>query len=242
MGCMKVGRILDLGHHATTIPHDPVASAIVMAGCTSTAYTPEPPTPTPSPTPIPAPTSTPVPASAPDAAYDPNRTMWRIFGGPDPTFEALELALDDAVAANDVSQAPIIVEIMRFSRTPVVYREALLSLTGQDFWTAPHPWHAAMEWLGPRRDEFPPPEGYLDWKANFLSFIDPRMAAFFTSVPGSERIDLTEVVWGACPPMASPTSSSLPRSRRKKRTTWSLGTVSSASPSTGSTAPTRCAS
>ena len=176
-----------------------LAAAIVMAGCTSTAYTPEPPTPTPSPTPIPAPTSTPVPASASDAAYDPNRTMWRIFGDPDPTFEVLQLALEDAVAANDVSQAPIIVEIMRFSRTPVIYREALLSLTGQDFWTAPHPWHAAMEWLGPRRDEFPPPEGYLDWKANLLSFIDPRMAAFFTSVPGSERIDLTEVVWGGVP-------------------------------------------
>ena len=176
-----------------------LAAAIVMAGCTSTAYTPEPPTPTPSPTPIPAPTSTPIPASPSDAAYDPNTTMWRIFGGSDQTFEALQLALEDAVTANDVFQVPIIVEIMRFSRTPVIYREALLSLTGQDFWTAPHPWHAAMEWLGPRRDEFPPPDEYLDWKANLLSFIDPRMAAFFTSVPGSERIDLTEVVWGGVP-------------------------------------------
>ena len=54
--------------------------------------------------------------------------MWRIFSTTDQTFESLQLALDDAVAANDVSQVPIIVEIMRFSGAPAVmeaYREAL---------------------------------------------------------------------------------------------------------------------
>lgn len=176
-----------------------LATAILTAGCTSTAHTPEPPTPTPTHTPIPAPTATPAPEQTPERPYDPNNTMWRIFSTTDQTFESLQLALADAVAENDISQVPIIVEIMRFSGAPATideYRQALISLTGQDFWNDPPAWNAAMEWLGPRRDEFSPPDEYLEWKTNILSLIDPRMAAFFTSVPGSERVDLTEVVWG----------------------------------------------
>ncbi len=182
-----------------------LATAIVMAGCTSTAYTPEPPTPTPTlapprtPTPTPAQAPANAPTSADQSAYDPNETMRAIFSDPGQTLDGLRLALADAVAANDASQVPIIVEMMRFTGAPVVmeeYRQALLSLTGQDFGIDPQAWNKAMEWLGPRRDQFPPPEEYLEWKANLLSLIDPRMAAFLTSVPGSERIDLTEVVWG----------------------------------------------
>ncbi len=181
-----------------------LAAAFLVAGCTSTAYTPEPPTPTPTPTPAPAPTNTPAPVSAstPEPSYDPNNTMWRIFSGLDQTFEGTQTALADAIAENDVSQVPIIVEIMRFGAAPAVleeYRNALVRLTGQDFWLDPPAWNAAMEWLGPRRDEFPPPDDYLDWKVNLLGLIDPRMAAFFSAVPGSERIDLTEAVWGGVP-------------------------------------------
>ncbi len=183
-----------------------LAAAIVVAGCTSTAYTPEPPTATPAPTPVPtatpAPAGTPVPTSAPDGDYDPNDTMWGIFSDIDQTLDETRRALADAVAANDTSQVPIIVEIMRYGGGPVLdeeYRQALLSLTGQDFWLNQPAWNAAMEWLGPRRGEFPPPDGYLDWKVNILGIIDPRMAAFFTSAPGSERIDLTEAVWGGVP-------------------------------------------
>ena len=181
-----------------------LAAAFLVAGCTSTAYTPEPPTPTPTPTPAPAPTNTPAPAlaSTPEPSYDPNNTMWRIFSGLDQTFEGTQTALADAIAENDVSQVPIIVEIMRFGAAPAVleeYRNALVRLTGQDFWLDPPAWNAAMEWLGSRRDEFPPPDDYLDWKVNLLGLIDPRMAAFFSAVPGSERIDLTEAVWGGVP-------------------------------------------
>ncbi len=182
-----------------------LAAAILMAGCTSTAYTPEPPTPTPTPVPTPAPALTPTPAAGstpaptPEHPYDPNDAMWGIFSGIDQTLEGTQRALADAVRENDVSQVPIIVEIMRYGGGPALdeeYRLALLSLTGQDFWINPPAWNAAMEWLGPRRDEFPPPDGYLDWKVNILGIIDPRMAAFFTSAPGTERIDLTEAVWG----------------------------------------------
>ena len=125
--------------------------------------------------------------------------MWGIFGSADQTFAQTQRALADAVAEDDVSQVPIIVEIMRFGGSIELieeYRQALLSLTGQDFWRDPPAWNTAMEWLGPRRADFAPPDEYLDWKAHLLSLIDPRMAAFLSSVPGSERIDLTEVVWG----------------------------------------------
>ena len=66
--------------------------------------------------------------------------MWRIFSTTDQTFESLQLALADAVAANDVSQVPIIVEIMRFSGAPAVmdeYRQALVSLTGRGLLARP---------------------------------------------------------------------------------------------------------
>ena len=204
-----------------------LASA-VWAGCASTAYTPEPspssaaPT-APSPSLVPSPsasadaptpsaptaaaTAAPSPAVATpesDAPYDPNDAMWRIYSGlghePQTTLDAVA----DAVAANDVSQAPVIVEVLRFWGGGAIneaYRAALEQFTGQDFWPdaqswGARPWYAAMEWLGPRRAEFAPPSDYPQWKANLLAIIDPRMAAFLTSVPGSERIDLTEIAWG----------------------------------------------
>lgn len=199
-----------------------LASA-VWTGCASTAYTPEPSlepdaATAPSPSLVPSPsasadaptagaTAAPSPAAATpesDAPYDPNDAMWRIYSGlghePRTTLEAVA----DAVAANDVSQAPVIVEVLRFWGGGAIneaYRAALEHFTGQDFWPDAQswdarPWYAAMEWLGPRRAEFAPPSDYPQWKANLLAIIDPRMAAFLTSVPGSERIDLTEIAWG----------------------------------------------
>ena len=143
----------------------------------------------------------PAPSAAADesAAYDSNDAMWRVYSGfghePQTTLDAIA----DAVAENDVSLAPVIVEAMRFWSGPGLgdaYRNALTQLTGQDFWSDIRPWNDAMEWLAPRRADFAPPSEYPEWKANLLGLIDPRMAAFIASVPGSERIDLTEVVWG----------------------------------------------
>ncbi len=124
--------------------------------------------------------------------------MWRIFSGADQTIATTLSAIGDAAAEGDISQAPVIVESMRFWNNPALstaYADALLAFTGQDF-RGREAWNDAMEWLGPRRGEFPPPSEYLEWKANILSLIDPRMAEFLTAAPGSERIDLTEVVWG----------------------------------------------
>lgn len=198
-----------------------VALAAACAACSSAAPSPETPTSaatSPSPTlgtdadaatidPAPsAATAEPAapvePASAEadeSAAYDSNDAMWRVYSGfghePQTTLDAIA----DAVAENDVSLAPVIVEAMRFWSGPGLgdaYRSALTQFTGQDFWSDIRPWNDAMEWLAPRRADFAPPSEYPEWKANLLGLIDPRMAAFITSVPGSERIDLTEVVWG----------------------------------------------
>ena len=153
------------------------------------------PTPTPTSAPPPAPAST--PPAFPES-YDSNATMWAIFSEPDQPLAQSAAAVEEAAAQGDVSMVPVIVEIMRFQRSPALhasYLDALETLTGEDF-SGADSWNAAMEWLGPRRDRFRPPSEYLAWKTNILGLVDPRMAAFFLSAPGSERIDLTEVVWG----------------------------------------------
>ena len=161
------------------------------AACPSAAG----PTPTPTSAPPPAPTNTPQDFAE---SYDSNATMWGIFSDPGQSLAQSVDAIEAAAAQGDISMVPVIVEIMRFQRSPTlytVYLDALETLTGQDF-SGADSWNAAMEWLGPRRGQFPPPSEYLEWKTNILGLIDPRMAAFFLSAPGSERIDLTEVVWG----------------------------------------------
>ena len=146
-----------------------------------------------------APAPSPTAAAPGSGAYDSNDAMRRVYSGfghePQTTLDAIA----DAVAENDVSLTPVIVEAMRFwsgGGISEAYRNALRQFTGQDFWGDIRPWNDAMEWLAPRRAEFAPPSEYPEWKASLLGLIDPRMAAFITSVPGSERIDLTEVVWG----------------------------------------------
>ncbi len=181
------------------IPSLLLGAAVALSACSNDEGAACPsaggPTPTPTSAPSPAPTSTP-PAFA--ESYDSNATMWAIFSDPAQPLESSLAAVEEAAAQGDVSMVPIIVEIMRFQRSPTLYAaylDALETLTGQDF-SGADSWNDAMEWLGSRRDQFRPPSEYLEWKTNILGLIDPRMAAFFTAAPGSERIDLTEAVWG----------------------------------------------
>ena len=154
----------------------------------------------------PTPTHEPIPAqedagtiaaSSPD--YDPAQTMFDIFSGldhqPATTIAALERARDH----NDVTQVPVIIEIMRFYGDATVasaYYSTLQELTGVDFLGEERPWNAAMEWHGQNRDRFQPPAGYSGWKVDLLSLIDPRMGSFLTKDSTPARVDLTEVVWG----------------------------------------------
>ncbi len=150
----------------------------------------------------------PEPTAEPAAQYDPNRTMFRIweqFGHPHETTLA---AFADAAAHNDVSQAVVILEALKFFRLDTARSaiETLTVLTGQDFDFDRRRWR---EWLGPRREEYAPPPDYARWKVNSLALIDPEIAAVLHPAIAHSRVDLTEVVWGGVrldgiPPLENP--------------------------------------
>ena len=131
--------------------------------------------------------------------YDATETMFGIFSGPNHAFETTLSALERAREHGDRAQVPVIIEIMRFYGGAAVdgaYALTLEELTGVDFQAEPSPWGAAMEWHGQHLNEYQPPDGYRQWKADLLSLIDPRMGSFFTKDSTPALIDLTEVVWG----------------------------------------------
>lgn len=180
-----------------------VLAASLLAACSGSEAN-ETGTAQPSPvraTPITPATPSPMPASTatPSGEYDPTKAMYGIFSGADHVVETTLAALDDAIRHADVSQVPIIIEIMRFYRNLTLdggYVDALLALTGTDFSVELRIWEAAMEWEGKNLDDYPPPAGYAEWKVNLLSQIDPRMGSFFAVDPSNVRINLTEAVWG----------------------------------------------
>ena len=139
------------------------------------------------------------PSATPPQGYDPKANLYGIFSGPNHSFDATEKALARARKHKDISQVPVIIEFMRFLGSQSLLIEAantLEELTGQRFGVEFPIWHQWMEWLGKHLDEYQPPEGYVDWKANLLSVIDPRFVGFFIPHGHTARINLTEVVWG----------------------------------------------
>ena len=105
----------------------------------------------------------------------------------------------------DTSQVPVLVEVLRFmssARSRGEVAKTLRELTGQRF--GADDWQEWMEWLGNHREEFQPPEEYVEWKINMLSQIDPRFALFLRPARELSRIDLTEVVWGGVIPDGIP--------------------------------------
>ena len=162
----------------------------------------------------PAPASSATPASratpAPPAGqlapeYDPNTTMNRLFPGFGRASRQAFPALEEIVAQQDVSQVPVLVEIIRFIPSPDargLVGAVLRELTGQKF--GGDDFRGWSEWLGRHRSEFPPPEGYPEWKSAMLSQIDPRFAGFLRDAAETSRIDLTEVVWGGVIPDGIP--------------------------------------
>ena len=156
-------------------------------------------------TPAPA-DSTPTRKPLPEG-YDPNEAMFGIYGGPrqsaDMTLNALRSILD----AGDTSQVAVIVEFTRFISDPVlaaIAQEVLRQLTGQEFGLGGEGWFEATEWLGKRRDEYPPPSDYLRWKINLLSAISDRYKIFLGDAATTARIDITELVWGGVRPDGIP--------------------------------------
>ena len=152
------------------------------------------------------PGSTPTRKPLPEG-YDPNEAMFGIYGtqrqSADVTLNALRSILD----AGDTLQVPVIIEFTRFISDPVlaaIADEVLRQLTGQEFGIGGEGWFKATEWLGKRRDEYPPPSDYLRWKINLLSAISDRYQIFLGDADKTARIDITELVWGGVRPDGIP--------------------------------------
>ena len=131
--------------------------------------------------------------------YDPQTNMTRLFSALTGPPEIALQAMEQARLNKDVSQVPVLVELLSFLTGQELRSEAgvtLLHLTGQVFGGGVRAWPKWMEWLGKHSFEYPPPDGYVDWKINLLSFIDPRFEVLLQSAEETSRIDLTELVWG----------------------------------------------
>ena len=152
------------------------------------------------------PTRSPLASPTPDQ-YNSTGNMYRIFGGFDHPTQLTVAAIGDAIARNDTSQVPVIIDFMRFltsAEAVDVSSFGLAELTGQPVETAPRDWGGWAEWLGMRLDQYPPPPGYLQWKASIFSLIDPRFATFLLQAQAGSRINPVEIVWGGVRPDGIP--------------------------------------
>ena len=145
--------------------------------------------------------------STPTADYDSTENMFRLFSGfdhdPDDTRKAVALA----VANNDKSMVPVMIEMLRFFQEWALVKltEAAISeITGEEFggvWSA---WQEWMEWLGRNADEYNPPDGYVRWKSALMSLIDPRFGEFLAPAADGSRINVFEIAWGGVRPDGIP--------------------------------------
>ena len=132
--------------------------------------------------------------------------MYKVFPGFGRTGNRTYEALAEVRQNGDVSLVAALVESMRFQSTANA-REAtadvLRALTGEAY--GGEDWKQWMEWLGRHRAEYPPPDGYLDWKINLLSEISPRFRRFLSPArEGAIAVDPTELVWGGVLPDGIP--------------------------------------
>lgn len=147
----------------------------------------------------PTPDATPIP-------YDSNDAMYKVFPGFGRTSNLTYSALEEVRLNKDKSMVAVLVESMRYQSTANVREAAadvLRELTGEDY--GGEDWKQWMEWLGKHRDEYPPPDEYLDWKINYLSQLNSRFAAFlYPAREGAITVDPTEIVWGGVLPDGIP--------------------------------------
>ena len=178
---------------APTATQEPTVSPTQAAAAAPTL------TKTPEPTPTHAPT--------PTAAYDSSENMFRLFSGwdhnPDDSLEAVSLA----IANNDKSMVPLMIEMLRFFDDLDVLietRSALSVITGREQIHASGAWNNWMEWLGKNADEYRPPDGYVQWKSMLMSLIDPRLGEFLAPAAQGSRINVFEIAWGGVRPDGIP--------------------------------------
>ena len=212
---LAVGLIAALAVACSGTGDEPEPTAIAPTAAPTQAATAAPaPTEAPAPTPTTAP-PTPEPTAttaaarepAPTAAYDSTENMFRLFSGrehsPDETLQAITLA----IANNDKSMVPLMIELLRFFGNQELMIEtstAISAITGREFRREQGAWNEWMEWLGKNAEEYSPPDGYVLWKSMLMSLIDPRFAEFLAPAEQGSRINLFEVAWGGVRPDGIP--------------------------------------
>ena len=157
VGCSGTGEPTGPGESAPT--SSPTQTATVAPTLTETleptaAVTPSQPDLTPEPTAGQTPTR--------GTDYDSTENMYRLFSGRDHSPEETHEAITLAVANNDKSMVPLLIEMLRFFEDWELVTEtntALSVITGREFGDASGTWNEWMEWLGKNADEYRPPDG-----------------------------------------------------------------------------------
>ena len=206
--------------------------AAVAVGCAGSGDSPEPdeststPSPTQTATAAPALTETPEPTAAvtptqpgltseptatqaptTETGYNSTDNMYRLFSGRDQDRDDTQEAITLAVANNDRSMVPVLIEMLRFfgDRELVIETNAALSaLSGYLLMGGSSPWSEWMEWLGKNADDYHPPDGYVQWKSDLMSLIDPRFGEFLAPAEQGSRINVAEIAWGGVRPDGIP--------------------------------------
>ena len=149
-----------------------------------------------------------LPLPTPASDYDSSANMYLLISGERHPASSTLAALGQARAHRDASQVPVLVEFMRFREANDVrgaIAQALRELTGERFGEDTDGWLQWSEWLGNHLDDYPPPDGYVEWKVNLLSeLVSERFRDFLGTAESTARIDLREVVWGGVGPDGIP--------------------------------------
>ena len=146
-------------------------------------------------------------ASTPATDYDSNENMYRLFSGRDHSPEETREAITLAVANNDKSMVPLLIEMLRFFGDwdlVIETNTALSVITGREFGDVSDAWNEWMEWLGKNADEYRPPDGYVPWKSEIMSLIDPRFGEFLAPAAQGSQINVSEIAWGGVRPDGIP--------------------------------------
>ena len=159
--------------------------------------------------PTPIATSKPSAVQAPSSGmdYDSTENMFRLFSGPGHDPDNTRQAISLAVANNDKSMVPVMIEMLRFlwgSGLPIDTDAAISAITGRESESASRAWHEWMEWLAKNADQYAPPDEYLQWKIALMSQVDPRFGEFLAPAEQGSRINVSEIAWGGVRPDGIP--------------------------------------
>ena len=133
--------------------------------------------------------------------------MFRFYSGLGYEFDDTREAITLAIANNDKSMVPVMIEMLRFwgiGELGLKAHEAIAVITGHELGISSRAWHVWMEWLGKNADDYRPPDRYVEWKVQLMNQLDPRFGDFLAPAAQGSRINVVEIVWGGVVPDGIP--------------------------------------